>query len=195
MRKNIGKSDTDRIKNISQKSGTDLKSKSSDLSNGEDVKTLLKLTVGRYLDYFKYWNDLADIAELFDESLEFYNSEIPENLSNKLTRRDKLTLNTIFSLDKSIESFGELMESAENECKELLGQALKMEKNIKMEIFGSIFEYDESIIGEIFEEIHELEFHYNMEDAFDIFIKFVNVKFKAEQNELLYQDAKQRLLC
>jgi hypothetical protein len=177
MRKNIDEIDAEKIIFLNQRLGMSHRTKPYNLNNVEDVKTLLKLSVGRYLDYFKYWNDLQEIDELFDESIEYFDTETWVNLSNTSPKGNELILNAISSFDKTIESFRILMESAESECKELIGQALRMEKDIRKEIFGNILEYDEAIIDEIFMDIHELEYQYNMEEAFDMFIKYINEKF------------------
>lgn len=147
----------------------------------DDVKTLLKISVARYLDYSKYWNALAEVDESFDESIGYFDTETWINLTAAPKNVNKLILNAASSLNKSMDSFRTLMESAESECKELLTQILRMEKDIKIEIFGDVFDYDASIIEKIFEEIHELDYQYNMEDAYDMFVLFVSGKFNEKK--------------
>lgn len=141
-----------------------------------EIKALLKITVVRYFDCLKYWNDLADVDESFDESIVYFDTQTRLNRTNMPPKGNQLILNAISSLDKTIESFRLLKESAEKECKKLLGQVLKMEEAGRKEIFGNVLEYDKAMIDEIFMEIPELGYRYDSDEAFEMFLKFMNEK-------------------
>jgi len=134
------------------------------------------LSVCEFLDYKEYWGILSDLDEKFDESVENYDVSNWINMSIGEEIDDKLLIQATKSISKSENFLYKLFNRAEQKCRKIFEIILKSENNIQSKILGSHYVYDDLLVDKVFDDegIFSLEYIYNMEDAYEAFIKYIN---------------------
>lgn len=91
----------------------------------------LKYKSCAFLDYTSYYNQLSDLVEEYDESLEYYDTATWINLTVNDQKVDKLSYKAYKALIKTEEVFNDLVNSSEKECTEALKIVLKSDGKLQ----------------------------------------------------------------
>lgn len=176
MKNYFNKDSIKRLEIINAGMGTEHRTKPYDFKNANDLNEAFKFSVCEFLDYKEYWGRLSDVDENFDESVEYYDPTNWVNMSIGEEIDDKLLKQAINSISKAERAFYKLFQRSEEKCKKIFEIVLKSDEKIQLKILGNFYNYDDSIIEEVFndDEIFSLEYIYNMEDAYENFIRYIN---------------------
>jgi len=176
------KEDVKKIKILNECLGMKHRHKPMDFNNVADLLEHLKYKSCAFLDYTNYYGELNNLLEKYDESMEYYDASTWFNLSIDGGKVDELLSESYTALNQADSMFRKLSNRAAEECAEALIIVLGAKNSLQKYILGA--EYDlnheiiKKIIEEVFEDPYEIEYHYNMEDAFESFIKYINETIK-----------------
>ncbi len=138
--------------------------------NLEKLRDELKTAVCQYSDYNNYWGELEGLLENYDESLEHYDFEAWFSGDDKVSR-GKLTVRAMKMLRLTTDLFREVHDLAELRLKRAVDNILEAGEEVQKEILG--VEISQGVTESIFEQLYELEYRYNMEEAYEGFLEFV----------------------
>ena len=152
------------------------RAKPYDFKNVNDINEAFKMSVCEFFDYKEYWGILSELDENFDESIEYYDTTNWLNISIGDKIDDKLLKQAIKSINDAEGVFYKLYQRSEQKCRKMLDIVIRSDEKIQMQILGHYYKYDESMIEEIFDDegIFSLEYIYNMEEAYESFIRYIN---------------------
>ncbi len=176
MKNYFDKENIKKIEIMNAGMGTNHRAKPYDFKNVNDINDAFKLSVCEFLDYKEYWGILSEVDENFDESIEYYDSTNWINMSIGEEIDDKLLKQALKSLRTTESVFYKLYQRSEQRCRKMFDIVLKSEEKIQLQILGYYYKYDESLIDEVFDDegIFSLEYIYNMEEAYESFVAYIN---------------------
>ena len=96
-----------------------------------DLKSRLLNAVGKYSDYRRYWLDLSNLEEEYDETLELYNYDIWIGSSNG-TIRDKAS----HMLGVTVKLFSDMERNAQKELGSVLKEIMQLGKAEQRQIWN-----------------------------------------------------------
>lgn len=175
------KEDVKKIKILNDNFGMEHRYKPRDMNNKKDLWEYLQYKSCAFLDYLNYYAELNSLLERYDESLEHYDTVTWFDLSEE-GEGDEMLREGYRALSQAESLFYELSNRAEKECAEALTIILQAKKHIQKHVLGAEYELEDEAIKEVieavFEGAYEMDYHYNMERAFEEFIKHVNAVIK-----------------
>jgi len=178
----FNKEDVNKIKILNDYLGMQHRHKPMDLNNAKDLCEHLKYKSCAFLDYTNYYGELNNLLEKYDESMEYYDTASWFNLPQDTGEVDGLLKESYMALSHAENMFDELSNRAMQECEEVLIIVLKAKKDLQKYILGVEYslrqETLKKVIEAVFEDPEQIEYHYNMEDTFESFIKHVNDTIK-----------------
>lgn len=173
----------DNIEKINAFFGMEHRSTPYDLTNSDDLKQALLLTVAAYADYWHYWMTLENVSENFDESLEYYDTATWINMGLDANKADNLAIETIRSINTAADHFRELNDRAQKNCTVILKAILAAPSATQQEVLGATYdvapEESDEKIDSLFDAIVEtgIPYHYQMEENRDEFLAFMKSKW------------------
>lgn len=173
------------IERLNQISGLNHRTKPYDINNREDLKDMLKIKVCALLDYIEYNRRLANLLELIDESIEYFDTSTWLSFTSDKYDSDKLLMKCYDSTRKACDNFDKLVDRTEKEVQEVLSILINSKEDTQIYILGfslsNIKDINERLNVAV-EQAHEIEYEYNMEKAFEKFKEFLK-KCLSEKNE------------
>jgi len=154
--------------------GTQHRNKPYDFNNKEDLKDLMILLVGKYMDFRKYWSKCDDLYGELDESIELYTPLTWAAMTNSDISGDKIILQTISALGVVESNLSDLYMQTEAELKELIGIIMKKSDEIQNHIWNGIYHFDEKAFENLFNKVGEAEYTYSIDESFKLFCSLMN---------------------
>jgi hypothetical protein len=175
------KNNSDNIEKFNAFYGMKHRSTPYDLTNSNDLKQAFLLTVAACMDYRRYWMELTNIEEQFDESIEYYDTATWINMGLSPENADELAFETTGLLRATTDSFYTLMERGERNCAVILKAILSATANAQKAVWGKSYSIPEGTLDDeikaLFEGLDEVETHYNMEKNRDEFLALMEAKW------------------
>ncbi len=170
--------DTEKIKKLNFALEMHSRTKSYDFTKGKEIKECFKMSLGAYMAYYRYWNKLVGIKDMFDESIEIYDPVTWMNQSDGLSGGDMLVKLSMRNIKETVESFHRLLDREENVCKALLVRILNMDESIQKEVLGDSYVYSCDFIVSIFDNIQDIDYEGNTEDIYDSFRTYIRMVYR-----------------
>jgi hypothetical protein len=172
----INKEDRNNIKSLNKILGMQHRSDPYDFKKPKDIIQATELATAEYLDMTYYWMTLSNIDELFDESLEHFNTAGWINIGLKGTTGSKKIDSACSSLEKTAGLFHDLMMESEENCAEMWNVVLfGAADEVRQHFFGENINYPEEVIKTALERTFELsteiEYGYVIEKSAESFVK------------------------
>lgn len=127
------------------------------------------------MDYNHYWLELETLSENMDESLEYYDPATWINMTLNPEKIDVLVTEAIASLGETADLFSRLSKRAEKNLAGVLKIMLSLPKEIQLTVLGEYYNIGaaklDKVVSELLDDDSELDYHYNMEDNRDEFLK------------------------
>jgi len=148
-----------------------------DLTNPDDLKQAFLLTVAASMDYRRYWRSLENIAEEFDESLEYYDTAAWLNMSLNPGKSDVLSMEAAGMLSVTSDIFSQLIERADRSCTTILKAILAAPAAVQQDVLGRAYSIPANELDErikiLLEGLDESDMHYQMEKNREAFIELM----------------------
>ncbi len=116
MSKFISKDDRDTITKLNAILGTDHRVKPYDLNNPDDFYEMVTMITAEFVDIEKYSNQLSEIEEKLDESLEYYHPDRWFKINSGEDEESDTLDQGLFSLRDTILIFDELVVKLRDRC-------------------------------------------------------------------------------
>ena len=150
-----------------------------DLTKIEDLKHALMMAVAAYCDYSHYNGILNELIELYDESLEHYDTATWINMIRASAKTDSLAVKCATSLSKASNNFSELSKRARENLSVILKVVMTAPDAIQLDLLGRVYDISPDDIDERLDDlflyhIETDEYQYVIEDSFTAFLKIMN---------------------
>ncbi len=180
MKNYFDKDSMKKLEIMNEGMGMEHRVKPYDFKNAEDLNEAFKFSVCEFLDYKHYWGILSDLGESFDESVEYYDPVNWANMSIGEEIDDKLLRKAIKNISESEKTFYKLYQRSEEKCRKIFDIILNSDEKIQVAVLKKYYKYDETLVDEVFDDegIFSLEYIYNMEEAYDSFLDYINIVLK-----------------
>jgi hypothetical protein len=153
-----------------------------DLTKTDDLKRALKFAVAAYRDYSHYEHILDSVIELFDESLEHFDTASWVNMSLTPDNVDNLTMECSASLADASYNFCELVERTEENLSIILKVILTASDAVQRDILGNVYSITPDVVDEwicdLFDILDEVEYKYAIDDNLNDFLEVLNTEWK-----------------
>jgi len=173
----FGKYSEAAIEKINARLGTGHRVKPYDLTNVEDLKQALLVTVAAYRDYVYYRDSLIELSESYDESLEYCDTAAWLDLANAPDKADALIADGDAALNAASDIFEMLSVRAKKNCATVVKAILAAPPEAQNSVFGCAYNIKpkaaDAKIEELFEMLGEVEYHHAMPENLNTFLELM----------------------
>ena len=173
----FGKYSEAAIEKINARLGTGHRVKPYDLTNVEDLKQALLVTVAAYRDYEYYKDSLVELSENYDESLEYCDTAAWLDLANAPDKVDDLIADGDAVLNAAADVFEKLSNRARKNCVRIVKAVLAAPPEVQKSVVGCAYNIKpkdaEAKIEELFEMLGEVEYHHAMPENLNAFLELM----------------------